>query len=54
MLLQISYAIGIAQPISLYVNTYGTAKVPMNDKEIADKLFHLFDLSPYGIIKNLH
>ncbi len=51
MLLQISYAIGIAQPISLYVNTYGTAKVPMSDKKIADKLFHLFDLSPYGIIK---
>lgn len=51
MLLQISYAIGIAQPISLYVNTYGTAKVAMSDREIADKLLHMFDLSPYGIIK---
>ena len=50
ILLQVAYAIGVPQPLSLFVNTYGTAKVNMSDIEIAEKLLHLFDLTPYGII----
>ncbi len=52
-LIQIAYAIGVAEPLSLYVNTYGTAKIPMSDEEIAKKLWEIFDLRPYAIIKNL-
>ena len=53
MLIQISYAIGIAKPINFYVNTYGTSHVDMSDSEIAKKLDSLFDCRPYHIIKNL-
>jgi len=49
MLVQISYAIGVAEPVSFYVNTYGTGK--FSDDEIAHKLFKLFDLRPYSIIE---
>ena len=53
VLLQVSYAIGIAEPISINVNTYGTAKVPLSDEEIAAKVASLFDLRPGEIEKNL-
>ena len=48
-----SYAIGVAEPVSLYVNTYGTAIVPMSDAEIAVKVAQLFDLRPAAIIRDL-
>ncbi|MBR6092602.1 MAG: methionine adenosyltransferase [Bacteroidales bacterium] len=56
-LVQIAYAIGVAQPVGFYVNTYGTAYVKdangkkMGDAEIAEKLKTLFDLRPYAIVK---
>jgi S-adenosylmethionine synthetase len=50
-LVQVAYAIGVAKPVGLYVNTYGTAKVNMDDGEIALKLDSLFDLRPAIIIK---
>jgi len=56
-LVQIAYAIGVAQPVGFYVNTYGTAHVKdadgkkMSDAEIAEKLRTLFDLRPYAIVK---
>ena len=53
VLVQVSYAIGVAEPVSLYVNTYGTAQVPMSDAEIAKKVSELFDLRPAAIIKAL-
>lgn len=49
MLVQISYAIGIAEPVGIFVNTYGTAKVNMNDGEIAAIVHKLFDLRPAAI-----
>lgn len=52
-LVQVSYAIGISQPVSLNVETYGTAKVDLSDGEIAKKLAKIFDLSPAGIEKRL-
>ena len=53
VLVQVSYAIGVAEPVSLYVNTYGTAIVPMSDAEIAAKVAQLFDLRPAAIIRDL-
>jgi len=56
-LIQIAYAIGIAQPVGLYINTYGTAKVKdkegriLCDSEIANVLKKLFDLRPYSIVE---
>ena len=52
-LVQISYAIGVAEPVSLNVNTNGTAIVKMSDGEIAKKLGELFDLRPYAIEQTL-
>ena len=52
-LVQVSYAIGVAEPVSLYVNTYGTAQVAMSDAEIAAKVSELFDLRPAAIIRDL-
>ncbi|MBQ3998500.1 MAG: methionine adenosyltransferase [Paludibacteraceae bacterium] len=52
-LVQVSYAIGVAQPVSLYVNTYGTAQVAMSDAEIAQQVSKLFDLRPAAIIRDL-
>ena len=52
-LVQVSYAIGVAEPVSLYVNTYGTARVQMSDAEIAAKVAQLFDLRPAAIIRDL-
>lgn len=50
-LVQVAYAIGVAEPVGLYVNTYGTAKVQMHDGEIAKKLSEIFDMRPYAIEK---
>lgn len=48
-LVQVAYAIGVAKPMGLYVNTYGTAKVDLTDGEIANKLMDVFDMRPYAI-----
>lgn len=53
VLVQVSYAIGVAEPCGLYINTYGTAKVDLSDGEIAQKVLKIFDLRPYAIEKNL-
>ena len=50
-LVQLAYAIGVAQPVSVFVDTYGTAKNGLSDGEIAQKVQQLFDLTPAGIIK---
>ncbi|MFM7814167.1 MAG: methionine adenosyltransferase domain-containing protein, partial [Flavobacteriales bacterium] len=56
VLVQVAYAIGVAQPVGLYVNTYGTAKVKMNDGEIARVMSKLneFDMRPYFIEKRFN
>tara|TARA_B100000401_G_scaffold372585_1_gene271768 strand:+ start:1053 stop:2306 length:1254 start_codon:yes stop_codon:yes gene_type:complete len=51
ILVQISYAIGVASPVSLYVNTYGTSKINLSDGEISKKILNLFDLKPFSIEK---
>lgn len=53
VLVQVSYAIGVAQPMGIYVNTYGTSKVDMTDGEIAKKVEKIFDMRPYFIEKRL-
>ncbi len=53
ILVQISYAIGVATPCGLFVNTFGTSKVGLTDGEIAQKLEKLFDLRPYAIEQRL-
>ncbi|MCH7411776.1 methionine adenosyltransferase [Belliella sp. DSM 111904] len=53
MLVQVSYAIGVAKPMGIYVNTYGTAKVKLTDGEIAKKVEELFDMRPYAIEQRL-
>lgn len=53
ILIQISYAIGIARPVGVYVNTYGTAKVGLSDIEIAGKVSEIFDLRPKAIEERL-
>ncbi len=53
VLVQVSYAIGVAQPMGLYVNTYGTSRVNLQDSEIAEKLLSIFDMRPYAIEKRL-
>ncbi len=52
-LVQVSYAIGVARPTSIYVNTYGTAKVRMTDGEISRRVAELFDMRPFAIEKRL-
>ena len=52
-LVQVSYAIGVAEPVSLYVNTYGSARIPKSDAEIAQIIGELFDLRPAAIIREL-
>ncbi|MBF0950872.1 MAG: methionine adenosyltransferase domain-containing protein, partial [Alloprevotella tannerae] len=52
-LVQLSYAIGVAEPISIYVNTYGKRRVALSDGEIAEKVRTLFDLRPYAIEERL-
>ena len=53
MLVQLSYAIGVAEPVSIYVNTYGRSHVALSDGEIAEKINDLFDLRPYAIEQSL-
>ena len=50
-LVQISYAIGIAEPVAFYVNTYNTSKINFSDGDISEMLLSLFDLRPYSIEK---
>lgn len=52
-LVQVAYAIGVAQPVSLCVNTYGTAKVDLSDAEISDRINRLFDMRPAAIERDL-
>lgn len=52
-LVQVAYAIGVAQPVSLYVNTLGTSKVNMTDAELSARIEKLFDMRPASIEKNL-
>ena len=49
VLVQVSYAIGVKDPMGIYVNSYGSAKVDMNDGEIAKKVATVFDMTPYAI-----
>jgi S-adenosylmethionine synthetase len=49
VLVQVSYAIGVAQPMGIYINTYGTGKVNLNDGEIAKKVEGIFNMTPYAI-----
>ena len=51
MLVQVSYAIGIAQPLSIYVDTYGTSNVNLTDGQIAEKISAMFDLRPAAIVE---
>jgi S-adenosylmethionine synthetase len=53
VLVQVAYAIGVAKPMNLYVNTYGTAQVKLNDGEIAAKIEKLFDMRPKAIEERL-
>ena len=51
MLVQISYAIGIARPLSIYVDTYGSSRVALSDGEIAERIGRMFDLRPASIVR---
>lgn len=53
VLVQVSYAIGVAKPMGIYINTYGTAKVDLSDGEIARKIEQIFDMRPYAIEQRL-
>ncbi len=53
VLVQVAYAIGVAKPMNLYVNTYGTAKVNLSDGQIAEKISSLFDMRPKAIENRL-
>ncbi len=53
ILVQVSYAIGVAEPMGIYVNTYGSSKVNLTDGEIAQKVSELFDMRPYFIEQRL-
>ncbi len=53
VLVQVSYAIGVAKPCGVYVNTYGTSNVEMSDGDIARKIEEVFDLRPYAIEQRL-
>jgi len=53
ILVQVAYAIGVAQPVSIFVNTYGTAHVKLTDGEISEKVAALFDLRPGMLVERL-
>ena len=53
ILVQVSYAIGVAKPMGIFVNTYGTSKIDLSDSEIAKKIEDIFDMRPYYIEKRL-
>lgn len=52
-LVQVAYSIGIAEPLSIHVNTYGTAKNGLNDHQVVNIIKKNFDFRPYNIIKEL-
>lgn len=54
VLVQVAYAIGVAKPVGLYVNTFGTAKVKLSDGEIAKRVEKIFDMRPYFIEKRFN
>ena len=51
VLVQVAYAIGVAQPVGIYINTYGTSNVSISDSAIADKIEKIFDMRPVAIVK---
>lgn len=53
VLVQVSYAIGVAKPTNIYINTYGTANVDLSDGQIAARVTELFDMRPYAIERRL-
>ena len=53
VLVQVSYAIGVAKPTNIYIQTFGTSKVDMTDGEIANKVDEIFDMRPYAIERRL-
>ncbi len=53
ILVQVSYAIGVAKPTNIYIQTYGTSNVALTDSQIADKVIELFDMRPYAIEQRL-
>jgi len=53
VLVQVSYAIGVAKPMGIYINTYGTAKIELSDGAIAKKIEEIFDMRPYAIEQRL-
>jgi S-adenosylmethionine synthetase len=53
ILVQVSYAIGVAKPVSIYINSYGSSNYSFSDAEISDKISNIFDLSPAAIEENL-
>ena len=53
ILVQVSYAIGVAEPMGIYVNTYGTSNVDLNDGQIAAKIEEIFNMRPAALIKRL-
>lgn len=53
ILIQVSYAIGVARPVGVFVNTYGTSKVALTDGQIAERIKELFDLRPAAIVERL-
>lgn len=53
VLVQVAYAIGVAEPVGLYVNTYNTSKVKLTDGQISDKIKKIFDMRPAAIVKRL-
>lgn len=54
VLVQVAYAIGVAKPVGVFVNTYGTSKVNLTDGEIAEKIQSVFDLRPSAIVKRFN
>jgi len=52
-LVQVSYAIGLAEPTNIFVNTYGTAQVNLTDAQIGERVKELFDMRPYAIEQRL-
>ena len=53
ILVQLSYAIGVAKPISIYINTFGKSRLKISDSEISKVVNEIFDFTPYGIEKRL-
>ncbi len=53
LLIQVAYAIGVAEPVSVFVNTYGRSNIPLSDSEIAKAISEIYSLTPYNIISSL-